>query len=175
MTAHPLPGGAPSLSRGIVVLDFGGQYAHLIANRVRRHNVWAQILPPDVEVDQLQDAAGIILSGGPSSVYADDRPPFNEQILHTGIPLLGLCYGHQLICHHLGGRVEKGSTMEFGAAELDVRQASGVLAGLRPKEPIWMSHRDVVVEIPPGFEILGVTDDCPVAMMGHEQRRIYGL
>ena len=163
------------MSRGIVVLDFGGQYAHLIANRVRRHNVWAQILPPDVEVDQLQDAAGIILSGGPSSVYADDRPPFNEQILHTGIPLLGLCYGHQLICHHLGGRVEKGSTMEFGAAELDVRQASGVLAGLRPKEPIWMSHRDVVVEIPPGFEILGVTDDCPVAVMGHEQRRIYGL
>ncbi|MEC8993757.1 MAG: glutamine-hydrolyzing GMP synthase, partial [Candidatus Latescibacterota bacterium] len=136
------------MSRGIVVLDFGGQYAHLIANRVRRLNVWAQILPPDADVSLLQDAAGVILSGGPSSVYAEDRPPFNEQILHAGIPVLGLCYGHQLICHHLGGRVERGDTMEFGAAELEVRQATGVLDGLRPTEPIWMSHRDLVAEIP---------------------------
>ncbi|MBT3345598.1 MAG: glutamine-hydrolyzing GMP synthase [Gemmatimonadetes bacterium] len=159
----------------MVVLDFGGQYAHLIANRVRRLNVWAQILPPDVDVSRLQNAAGIILSGGPSSVYAEDRPPFNEQILHAGIPLLGLCYGHQLICHHMGGKVERGETMEFGSAELDVRSATQVLEGLRPQEPIWMSHRDVVADIPPGFEILGVTDDCPVAVMGDADRRIYGL
>ena len=163
------------MSRGIVVLDFGGQYAHLIANRVRRLNVWAQILPPYTDVSLLQDAAGVILSGGPSSVYAEDRPPFNEQILHAGIPVLGLCYGHQLICHHLGGRVERGDTMEFGAAELEVRQATGLLDGLRPTEPIWMSHRDLVAEIPEGFEILGVTEDCPVAVMGNDKRRIYGL
>jgi len=163
------------LSRSIVVLDFGGQYAHLIANRVRRLNVWAQILPPDADVGLVQDAAGIILSGGPSSVYAEDRPPFNEQILHAGVPVLGLCYGHQLICHHLGGRVERGDTMEFGAAELDVLQATGVLSGLRSREPIWMSHRDLVAQIPEGFQILGVTDDCPVAVMGDDDRRIYGL
>ena len=163
------------MSRGIVVLDFGGQYAHLIANRVRRLNVWAQILPPDVDVSRLQNAAGIILSGGPSSVYAEDRPPFNEQILHAGIPLLGLCYGHQLICHHMGGKVERGETMEFGSAELDVRSATQVLEGLRPQEPIWMSHRDLVHGVPEGFDILASTEDCPVAAMGDDKRRIYGL
>ncbi len=160
---------------GIVVLDFGGQYAHLIANRVRRLHVWAEIRPPDTPVEELARADGLILSGGPSSVYADDRPPFEEAVLSTGQPILGLCYGHQLLCHALGGRVERGERMEYGAASLEVTAATGVLAGLGPREPIWMSHRDRVEEIPPGFEVLGRTGDCPVAAMGHEDRRIYGL
>ena len=160
---------------GIVVLDFGGQYAHLIANRVRRHHVWAEIRPPDTPLEELARADGLILSGGPSSVYAEDRPPFEEAVLASGKPILGLCYGHQLLCHALGGRVERGERMEYGAASLEVTAATGVLAGLSPLEPIWMSHRDRVEEIPPGFEVLGRTEDCPVAAMGDDGRRIYGL
>lgn len=160
---------------GIVVLDFGGQYAHLIANRLRRLHVWAEIRPPDTPFDELRHADGLILSGGPSSVYADDRPPFEESVLDAGIPILGLCYGHQLLCHSLGGQVEPGDRMEFGAAALAVTSATGVLAGLQSTERIWMSHRDLVRGVPEGFEILGSTDDCPVAAMGHHERRIYGL
>ena len=160
---------------GIVVLDFGGQYAHLIANRIRRLHVWAEIRRPDTPVEELARADGLILSGGPSSVYADDRPPFEEAVLSTGKPILGLCYGHQLLCHTLGGRVQRGERMEYGAASLEVTAAAGVLAGLNRREPIWMSHRDRVEEIPPGFEVLGRTGDCPVAAMGDEGRRIYGL
>lgn len=160
---------------GIVVLDFGGQYAHLIANRIRRLNVWAEIRLPDTPVDELRHADGVILSGGPSSVYADDRPPFEPAILESGLPILGLCYGHQLLCHRLGGRVEPGERMEFGAASLSVSDATGVLAGLQPSERIWMSHRDVVHEIPAGFRILGSTSDCPIAAMGDDERKIYGL
>ena len=160
---------------GIVVLDFGGQYAHLIANRVRRLRVWAEIRPPDTPVDALRGADGLILSGGPSSVYADDSPPFEPALLTAGIPILGLCYGHQLLCHALGGRVERGERMEYGAATLRVTSPRGVLAGLGPRERIWMSHRDVVRQIPPGFEVLGETDDCPIAAMGDAARRIYGL
>ena len=160
---------------GIVVLDFGGQYAHLIANRIRRLHVWAEIRRPDTPVEELARADGLILSGGPSSVYADDRPPFEEGVLSTGKPILGLCYGHQLLCHTLGGRVQRGERMEYGAASLEVTAAAGVLAGLGRREPIWMSHRDRVEEIPPGFRVLGRTADCAVAAMGDEGRRIYGL
>ncbi len=160
---------------GIVVLDFGGQYAHLIANRIRRLHVWAEIRPPDTPFEELARADGLILSGGPSSVYAEDRPLFEEALLSSGKPILGLCYGHQLLCHALGGRVERGQRMEYGAASLEVTAATGVLAGLNPREPIWMSHRDLVEEIPPGFEVLGRTGDCPVAAMGDDSRRIYGL
>ena len=160
---------------GIVVLDFGGQYAHLIANRVRRHHVWAEIRPPDTPLEELARADGLILSGGPSSVYAEERPPFEEAVLASGKPILGLCYGHQLLCHALGGRVERGERMEYGAASLEVTEATGVLAGLSPREPIWMSHRDRVEAIPPGFRVLGRTEDCPVAAMGDDGRRIYGL
>ncbi len=161
---------------GIVVLDFGGQYAHLIANRLRRLNVWAEIRRPDTPLDELRHADGFILSGGPSSVYAEDRPPFEAPILQAGIPILGLCYGHQLLCHCLGGEVEHGGDrMEYGAASLDVISAQGILAGLKPHENIWMSHRDLVRGVPTGFKILGSTSDCPVAAMADDERRIYGL
>lgn len=160
---------------GIVVLDFGGQYAHLIANRIRRLNVWAEIRSPDTPLDELRHADGLILSGGPSSVYADDRPPFEAAILDSGLPILGLCYGHQLLCHMLGGDVERGQRHEYGAASLAVAAPTGVLAGLQSSERVWMSHRDLVRGIPDGFQVLAATDDCPVAAMGDETRRIYGL
>ncbi|MFA6111560.1 MAG: glutamine-hydrolyzing GMP synthase, partial [Candidatus Latescibacterota bacterium] len=160
---------------GIVVLDFGGQYAHLIANRIRRLRVYAEIRPPDSPLSELADAAGFILSGGPSSVYAANSPAYNPEILTSGKPLLGLCYGHQLISHQLGGRVEPGRTMEFGAASLRVLRPEGVLAGLSGHEPVWMSHRDTVQVPPPGFQVLASTEDCPVAAMGDPDRRIWGL
>ncbi len=163
------------MEAGIVVLDFGGQYAHLIANRIRRLHVHAEIRPPDTPVAHLDHAAGLILSGGPASVYAPDSPPFNAALLHCGKPILGLCYGHQLISQQLGGTVEPGTTMEFGAAVAHVTRPEGVLAGLEPRQPVWMSHRDTVQVPPPGFAVLASTEHCPVAAMGDPQRRIWGL
>ena len=159
----------------IVVLDFGGQYAHLIANRIRRLRVHAEIRSPATAVADLQDADGLILSGGPASVYDPEAPAYNPDILAMGKPMLGLCYGHQLLCHRLGGQVEMGATHEFGAAYLHVHKAEGVLAGLDVLERVWMSHRDHVAALPPGFAVLGATEDCPVAAMGDAERKIYGL
>ena len=159
----------------IVVLDFGGQYAHLIANRIRRLRVHAEIRSPETAVADLQDADGLILSGGPASVYDREAPAYNPDILTMGKPMLGLCYGHQLLCHRLGGQVEMGETHEFGAAYLHVHKAEGVLAGLDVRERVWMSHRDHVAALPPGFAVLGATEDCPVAAMGDAERKIYGL
>ena len=159
----------------IVVLDFGGQYAHLIANRIRRLRVHAEIRSPETAVADLQDADGLILSGGPASVYDPEAPAYNPEILAMGKPMLGLCYGHQLLCHRLGGQVEMGETHEFGAAYLHVHKADGVLAGLDARERVWMSHRDHVAALPPGFAVLGATEDCPVAAMGDAERKIYGL
>ena len=159
----------------IVVLDFGGQYAHLIANRIRRLRVHAEIRSPAIAVADLQDADGLILSGGPASVYDPQAPAYNPEILAMGKPMLGLCYGHQLLCHRLGGQVERGATHEFGAAYLHVQKAEGVLAGLDARERVWMSHRDHVAALPPGFAVLGATENCPVAAMGDPERKIYGL
>ena len=159
------------MSKGLVVLDFGGQYAHLIANRIRRLHVYASTLPPDACAQDLAEADGIILSGGPASVYDDDSPPFNEAILESGKPILGLCYGHQLLCHALGGAVALGETMEYGAAILEVDSPTGVLKGLAAKERIWMSHRDTVRGLPPGFRTLASTDHCPIAAMADDERR----
>ena len=159
----------------IVVLDFGGQYAHLIANRIRRLRVHAEIRSPETAVADLQDADGLILSGGPASVYDPEAPAYNPEILAMGKPMLGLCYGHQLLCHRLGGQVEMGETHEFGAAYLHVHKAEGVLAGLDARERVWMSHRDHVAALPSGFAVLGATEDCPVAAMGDAERKIYGL
>ena len=160
---------------GIVVLDFGGQYAHLIANRIRRLHVYAEIRSPNAAVADLADADGLILSGGPSSVYGADAPTYNPQILEMDKPMLGICYGHQLLCHRLGGQVEPGQTHEFGAAYLQVNHAAGVLSGLSEREMVWMSHRDHVTAMPPGFTALAETDDCPIAAMGDAERKIYGL
>ena len=160
---------------GIVVIDFGGQYAHLIANRIRRLRVYAEIRSPLVDARQLAEADGIILSGGPASVYDENAPAFNEEILYTSKPLLGLCYGHQLICQGFGGRVESGDVSEFGAAYLEVHKREELFDGLAERELVWMSHRDSVAQLPDGFSVYGATEDCPVAAMGDPIRRIYGL
>lgn len=159
----------------IAVLDFGGQYAHLIANRIRRLGMYSEIVPPDVDSAVLENAVGIILSGGPSSVYDPGQPPYNAELFEHDLPMLGLCYGHHLLAQQLGGQVARGGTREFGSASLRVIAGKGPLRGLSDREEVWMSHGDQIVQLPEGFEVLGSTDDCPVAAMGDASRRLYGF
>ncbi|GAH50322.1 unnamed protein product, partial [marine sediment metagenome] len=143
----------------ITVLDFGGQYAHLIAKRIRHLGVYSDIKHPDVSVDELGRPGGIILSGGPSSVYSEDAPPFNRELMKTGIPVLGLCYGMQLMAYLLDGEVKRLDRREYGRAELDVTGDSPLFTGLGANELVWMSHGDSVLTPPPGFGIIGRTED----------------
>ncbi|MFC1628310.1 glutamine-hydrolyzing GMP synthase [Gemmatimonadota bacterium] len=159
----------------IAILDFGGQYAHLIANRIRRLGMYSEIMPPDIESEVLENAVGIILSGGPSSVYDPGQPPYNAELFEHDIPILGLCYGHHLLAQQMGGQVARGDVREFGSAALRIISDKGPLKGLSDREEVWMSHGDQIVDLPEGFEILGSTDDCRVAAMGDASRRLYGF
>jgi GMP synthase (glutamine-hydrolysing) len=159
----------------ITILDFGGQYAHLIAKRIRHLGVYADISHPDVSLEELGRPGGIILSGGPSSVYAENAPPFNNEILDSGIPILGLCYGMQLIAYVLGGDVHRLARREYGRAEMTVSGESPLFEGLSGREQVWMSHGDSVARVPEGYEVIGSTSDCPAAAMENRAKRIYGL
>ena len=165
----------------ILVLDFGGQYAHLIARRVRSFKVYSEIVPPDLTEEELKayqerlTVKGLILSGGPASVYDEAAPRCGSYIFSLGLPLLGICYGHQLMAHVLGGEVTKLDKAEYGVAEAYIDKPVGPLRGLGPVEKVWMSHRDSVVKLPQGFEVLAHTENCAVAAMGDESRKIYGL
>lgn len=160
----------------IAVLDFGGQYAHLIANRVRRLGVYTEIRSPAADSSELSGYRGIIFSGGPSSVYADDRPEFNPRILALGMPMLGICYGHQLISQQLGGIVKPGEVKEYGIANLRVDDAEHPLLAKVPAEsPMWMSHGDTVSAPGRGFRPIASTSDCPLAAVADDERRLYGL
>jgi len=159
----------------IVILDFGGQYAHLIANRVRRLRVYSEIVLPSHAPEDLDGVRGLILSGGPSSVYSPDQPPYDAGWFGLGLPMLGLCYGHQLLARHFGGEVARGDRQEYGTARLEVMKPVGLLEGLGPVERVWMSHGDSVKRLPDGFEVLGRTEDCPVAAMGDLVRKVYGV
>ncbi len=159
----------------ITVLDFGGQYAHLIAKRVRHLGVYADIKYPDINTEELGQPGGIILSGGPSSVHSEDTPLFNREILKTGIPILGLCYGMQLLAYLLNGEVQRLERREYGRAELHKTKKTPLFKGMKEHELVWMSHGDSVITPPPGFDVIGITDDCPVAAMGDMKHNIYGL
>ncbi|HUI93972.1 MAG TPA: glutamine-hydrolyzing GMP synthase [Chitinivibrionales bacterium] len=159
----------------IAVLDFGGQYTHLIANRIRRLNVYSEIVPSDIPANECRRFKGIILSGGPHSVLDKDRPGFNSSVLALGIPVLGLCYGHQLMAQSLGGNVVAGRYREYGIAQIDIKENSPLFAGLSGRQQIWMSHGDAVEKLPQGFEVIGSTTGCKAAAMGNETKRMYGL
>ena len=161
----------------IAIIDFGGQYAHLIAKRVRHLGVYARVFAPLAPVAELAAAKGIILSGGPESVIGEAAVPFNEEILTLTQPLLGLCYGHQLLAHLSGGRVDLLDHGEYGKTPLRLKSGadSPLLRGVAAETEVWMSHGDTVMEPPPGFEVLASTPSCPVAAMGHRERPRFGL
>ncbi len=161
----------------IVVLDFGGQYTQLIARRIRECRVFCEILPYHTPVDELvaREPRGLVFSGGPASVYGAGAPTADPRVYGLDVPVLGICYGMQLMAHQLGGRVEPAAFREYGRVRMEVLDASDLLAGLEPQEDCWMSHGDVVRALPPGFRLLGRTEHTPVAAMGDPARRLYGV
>jgi len=166
----------------ILVLDFGGQYCHLIARRIRENRVYSKIVPSDVtpkEIKKIQgkcNVKGIILSGGPRSVYDENAPKIDGKILDLGIPVLGICYGHQLIAHFLGGKVVPAETKEFGKTYAVITKPVSILEGMERVEKVWMSHGDTVFNVPEEeFEVLAHTENTPVAAFRHKTKPIFGL
>jgi GMP synthase (glutamine-hydrolysing) len=159
----------------IAVLDFGGQYTHLIANRIRRLGVFSEIVPCDIPSSECQRFKGIILSGSPHSVLDPNPPGFDSGVLTLGIPVLGLCYGHQLMALRLGGKVVAGKYREYGIAQIAIEKTSPLFMGLSASEQIWMSHGDAVETLPQGFRVIGSTPKCRAAAMGNDPMRLYGL
>ncbi len=165
----------------ILVLDFGGQYCNLIARRIREHKVYSEVVHCDISPREIKElnknisVKGLILSGGPWSVYEKDSPKFDTRILDLGIPILGLCYGHQLIAYVSDGKVEQGTKKEYGIAYIAVDKREGILKGLSRKEKVWMSHGDTVYELPDEYEILAFTESCPIAAYRHKTKQIHGL
>jgi len=158
----------------IIVLDFGAQYCHLIARRVRELGVYSEIALPDAPKERFAGAKGIILSGSPLSI-TDKTLKFNPEAFSLGLPVLGICYGMQLIAKELGGKIGKCGKNEFGFAELEVKNPQVLLAGTPEKQTVWMSHHDQVMEMPKGFELLGTTKECRVAAMGDFSRNHFGV
>jgi GMP synthase (glutamine-hydrolysing) len=159
----------------IVVLDFGGQYAHLIANRVRRLGVYSDIVDGETPASELRDYKGIILSGGPQSVHEEGSLKCDAGIFQLGVPVLGICYGHQLMADILGGLVEPGERSEYGKTFVDVLMRDGIFEGLESEEVVWMSHFDQVTKVPEDFEIIAKSADCPIAGMMDKRNRFYGV
>jgi len=161
----------------VVVLDYGGQYSQLIARRVRECGVFSELLPHHVGAVEVarRRPKGLILSGGPASVYAPDAPRLDPALLELGIPVLGICYGMQLLTRELGGEVQGAEVGEFGRSQLTVKEPGRLLAGLPAEQTCWMSHRDTVFAPPPGFTALASSSESPVAALESVERGIYGI
>ena len=159
----------------ITVLDAGGQYCHLIARKVRDLGVYAEVAPSETPASELLGRKGIIISGGPSSVYDPGSPTIDPRLLHTRTPILGICYGQQLIAHLLGGHVEKGERGEYGFAQLDLLRESRLFRGVEGPQQVWMSHRDLVEAPPPGFQVLASTRTCTIAAMASAKKGVYAV
>jgi len=161
----------------VVVLDYGGQYSQLIARRVREIGVFSELLPHHVGVEEIRrrKPRGLILSGGPASVYAEGAPKLDPELLELGIPVLGICYGMQALVLELGGRVEGAEVGEFGRSRLAVTETGRLLAGTPADQSCWMSHRDTVFAAPEGFTALASSTESPVAALESTERGIYGI
>jgi len=162
----------------VVVLDYGGQYSQLIARRVRECGVFSELLPHHVGVEEVRRRApkGLILSGGPASVYAPGAPGLDPELLELGIPVLGICYGMQALVLTLGGDVQGAEVGEFGRSRLTVAGDGGrLLGGLPAEQTCWMSHRDTVFAPPPGFTALASSSESPVAALEDSERGLYGI
>lgn len=161
----------------VLVLDFGAQYAQLIARRIRELRVYSRIVPYDTPAEQVRALRpkGIVLSGGPASVYEDGAPQADPAILQLGVPVLGICYGMQWMAHVLGGRTGPAAVREYGRTRLWVEQDSALFDGLERRLLCWMSHGDAVLDLPPGFETIARTDHSPHAAIQDRRRRLYGV
>lgn len=159
----------------IIVLDFGGQYNQLIARRVRECNVYAEVHPYTLSLDKIKEMnpKGIIFTGGPNSVYGDDSPRYQKEIFEIGVPILGICYGSQLVAYSLGGKVEAAPVSEYGRTEVDVDRSSVLFDGISEKTVCWMSHTDYIAEAPAGFKVVATTPVCPVAAMECPEKKLY--
>ena len=160
----------------IVVLDFGSQYSHLICRRIREFSVYAELVPYDISYDELQKVkpTGIIFSGGPSSVYNLDAPSPEDKIFEMNLPLLGICYGHQLIVNKFGGKVKR-ANKEYGSSLLTIDNDKDLLSGVGKSVRAWMSHGDEAEQIPEGFKVIGHTESAKAAAIASEEKSIYGI
>ena len=161
----------------VIVIDFGGQYNQLVARRVRECNVYCEIYSyrTDIETIKAMNPKGIILTGGPNSCYEADSPTYSKELFELGIPVLGLCYGAQLMMHVLGGKVEKAPVREYGKTEVMVDKNSPLFQNVEEKTICWMSHFDYISKTAPGFEIVAHTTDCPVAAAENREKNLYAI
>ncbi len=162
------------MTNQIAILDFGSQYTHLITRRIRELGVFSKIFLPNIKLSDLKDVKGIILSGGPQSI-GNQKIKFNGDIFNLNIPILGLCYGHQLIAHHFGGKVKSGQTKEYGLAQINISKDNGLFKNLKKSEQVWMSHGDSVIKLPKNFQATSKTSNCPIASIANIEKNIYGL
>ncbi|ACB84048.1 glutamine-hydrolyzing GMP synthase [Natranaerobius thermophilus] len=161
----------------VIVLDFGGQYSRLIARRIREHNVYCEIYPYNISINKLKQLspAAIVLSGGPSSVYQEGSPDLDTEIFEIGIPVLGICYGMQLMAKKLGGTVTGSTKREYGKALLEIENPNLLTEGVSSDLLVWMSHGDSVEQVPPGFKVMGKTENTPIAGLFNPDKNLYGV
>lgn len=161
----------------ILVIDFGGQYNQLIARRVRECNVYCEVHPYTLSLEKIREMnpKGIIFTGGPNSVYGEDSPLCDKGLFEIGLPILGICYGSQLMSHMLGGKVSTAPVSEYGKTEVDINTDSKLFDGVSSKTVCWMSHTDYIEKAPEGFKITGNTPVCPVAAMEYEEKKLYAV
>lgn len=177
MANHDLLAGSGEGTDTILVLDFGAQYAQVIARRVRDAKVRSELVPHTISAEEVakRKPIGIILSGGPKSVHVEGAPELDPAIFDLGIPVLGICYGQQIMAQTLGGQVQATDGPEYGRTEFTVTGTSELLEGLPSEQVVWMSHNDAVVDLPEGFVATGATAVCPVAAMENPDRKLYAV
>ena len=161
----------------VLVVDFGAQYAQLIARRVREAGVYSELVPHSMPVDEIlaKDPKAIILSGGPASVFEPGAPTIDTKVFESGVPVLGICYGFQVMAYELGGKVDKAALGEYGKTDTTIDKTAGILADSPAEQTTWMSHGVAVEQAPAGFEVLAHTEGAPVAAMADESRKLYGV
>src|SRR3989344_6508236 len=158
----------------IAVLDFGSQYSHLIVRRIRELGVYAELLPPEIPAEKLQKYRAIVLSGGPQNLSESRALKVDPSVYTLGLPVLGICYGMQLMAHQLGGRVKAGTRREYGPTKITLSK-SNLFSGLKPSQIAWMSHGDQVAKMPSGFVKIASSLNCPLSAMANGEKKLYGL
>ncbi|MCR6514836.1 glutamine-hydrolyzing GMP synthase [Clostridium sp. LY3-2] len=161
----------------VLIVDFGGQYNQLIARRVRECGVYCEIISYKRTIEEIKEKnpKGIIFTGGPNSVYGEDSPKVSEEIFELGVPVLGICYGDQLMAHTLGGKVSTAPVREYGKTSINLDNTSKLFKGIKEEDICWMSHTDYISDAPKGFKIIANTEVCPIAAMENEERNLYGV